>query len=26
VNALDTLRTFAEVAEERGVAVESLYG
>jgi small subunit ribosomal protein S5 len=26
VNALDALRTFAEVAEERGVAVESLYG
>jgi small subunit ribosomal protein S5 len=26
VNALDTLRTFAEVAEERGVTVESLYG
>ena len=26
VNALDALRTFAEVAEERGIAVESLYG
>jgi small subunit ribosomal protein S5 len=26
VNALDALRTFAEVAEERGMAVESLYG
>jgi small subunit ribosomal protein S5 len=26
VNALDALRTFAEVAEERGVTVESLYG
>ncbi len=25
VNALSTLRTFAEVAEERGVSVESLY-
>ncbi len=26
VNALDSLRTFAEVAEERGISVEKLYG
>jgi small subunit ribosomal protein S5 len=26
VNALDLLRTFSEVAEERGLAVEQLYG
>ncbi len=26
MNALDMLRTFAEVAEERGLAVEQLYG
>jgi small subunit ribosomal protein S5 len=25
VNALSTLRTFAEVAEDRGIAVENLY-
>ncbi|HCF27524.1 MAG TPA: 30S ribosomal protein S5, partial [Cyanobacteria bacterium UBA11049] len=25
VNALSTLRTFAEVAEERGIAIEKLY-
>ena len=26
INALETLRTFSEVAEERGVSVEHLYG
>jgi small subunit ribosomal protein S5 len=26
INALDSLRTFAEVAEERGVPIERLYG
>jgi len=26
INALETLRTFAEVAEERGVTIEHLYG
>jgi small subunit ribosomal protein S5 len=26
LNALDSLRTFTEVAEERGIAVENLYG
>lgn len=26
INALETLRTFAEVAEERGVPIEHLYG
>jgi small subunit ribosomal protein S5 len=25
INALDSLRTFSEVAEERGVPVENLY-